>query len=92
MRDEDEKIRLQDEILHLKNDDRWRNNSSRYTTNDEKHYRKKRKEQESDRLPYDNRNERDTRRTSSQPSEDIYGTHERSIRPLPSQSSSRQPS
>ena len=43
MRDEDEKMRLWDKILHLKNDD-----SSRYTTNDEERYRKKRKEWASD--------------------------------------------
>jgi len=92
MRDEDEKMRLWDEILHLKNDDRQRDDLSQYTTDDEEHYRKKRKEQKSDRLPYDNRDERDTRRTSSQPSEDIYGTCKRSIQSLPSQSSSRQPS
>ena len=48
IRDENKKMRLQDEILHLKNDDRWHDDSSRYTTDDEECYRKKRKEQESD--------------------------------------------
>jgi len=50
MRDEDEKMRLWDEILHLKNDDRRCDDSSRYTTDDEEHYRKKKKEWESDLL------------------------------------------
>jgi len=48
MRDEDEKMRLRDEILHLKNDDRRRDDSSWYTTDDEECYRKKRKEWKSD--------------------------------------------
>jgi len=64
----DEKMRLRDEILHLKNDNRWHDDSSRYTTDDEECYQKKRKERESDRLLYDNHDKRDTRRTFSRPS------------------------
>ena len=47
MRDEDEKMRLWDEILHLRDEDRWCDDSSWYTTDDEEHYQK-RKEWKSD--------------------------------------------
>ena len=79
IRDEDEKMRLWDEILYLKNDDRRRDDSSWYTTDDEKCYRKKRKERESDRLPYEDHGERELKRPPSRQSENIHETCERNI-------------
>ena len=92
IRDEDEKMRLRDKILHLKNDDRWCDDSSQYTMDNEKCYRKKRKEWESDRPLYDDYDERDSRRPPSRPSDNIRKLHKRSIRPLPSQPLLRHPS
>jgi len=79
IRNEDEKMRLRDEILHLKNDDRWRDDLSWYTTDDEECYRKKRKEWESDQLLYEDHSERESKRPSSQQLENVHETRERNI-------------
>jgi hypothetical protein len=74
--------------LHLK--DKRREEASRQE--DEERYRKKRKEREYERLSYEDYNERDSRSYSSRASESAREYQERSIRPLPSSSSSRQSS
>jgi len=78
-------MRMQNEILHLKNEDRQCDNLSQYTTDDEERYWKKRKERESDRLSYDDHDEQDLRRPPPRPSENVCDTHKRNIWPLPSQ-------
>ena len=58
---------------------------------DEECHQKKRKEQESDRLPYDDYDEWGSRRPPSQHLENVCNPHKRSIWPLPLQPSLRQP-
>jgi len=57
--EEDEKMRLRDEILWHKEGSRRREDSSRYEN--EERYHKKRKEREYERLPPDDYEDRDSR-------------------------------
>ena len=90
IREEDEKMRLRDEILSHKEGSRQREDSSRYE--DEEHYHKKQKEREYERLPLDDYEDRDLRSYQSRPADSPHETSERNIWPLPSSSSSRQSS
>ena len=88
LKEENEKIRLQDEVLRLK--DRRREDSSRQE--DEERYGKKRKGREYERPSYDYHDERELRNYPSRASDSAREYQDRSVRPLPSSSSSRQSS
>ena len=83
IREEDESMRLRDELLRRKKEDRWRE--------DEEHYRRKRKDREYEQLPYDDYEARESRGYASR-TESGRDQSERSIRSLPSSSSLQQSS
>ena len=83
IREEDESMRLRDELLRRKKEDRWRE--------DEEHYCKKRKNWKYERLPYNDYEARESRGYALR-TESRHDQSERSIRSLPSSLSLQQSS